>query len=239
VRQLLPDLVDPVDPLSVYDDQPDVGDRPSLRLNMISSVDGATTVEGLSGGLGGPADKHLFSVLRALADAVLVGAGTARAEGYGPATVPIAVVSRSCALDWQAPLFTAAATRPLVVTVTSAPAENRALAAEVADVVLAGDESVDLRSAIDALGERGARRVLAEGGPSLNVQLAAAGVLDELCLSLAPRLVAGTSKRILAGPSLDPPRDYELRTVCEEDGFLFLRYRAAARASDHYGKGAS
>jgi riboflavin biosynthesis pyrimidine reductase len=226
VRQLLPDLVDPVDPLVVYRDRPEVAGRAAVRLNMIASIDGATTVGGLSGGLGGPADQRVFSVLRSLADAVLVAAGTARAEGYGPAPLPIAIVSRSCVLDWQAPLFTESAVRPLVVTVTSAPEDNRARAAEVADVVLAGDDRVDMRRAIDALEARGARHVLAEGGPSLNTQLAAAGLLDELCLSLAPWLVAGDSKRILAGPELDPPHRHELRSVCEEGGYLFLRYRA-------------
>ena len=228
MRQLLPDALDPVDPLIIYRDHPAVRGRPAVRLNMIASVDGATTVAGLSGGLGGQADKRVFSVLRSLADAVLVAAGTARAEGYGPAPLPIAIVSRSCALDWQAPLFTAPAERPVVVTVTGAPVDNRARAAEVADVVIAGDDRVDMRRAIDALAERGARRVLAEGGPSLNAQLAASGLLDEVCLSLAPRLVAGDSKRILAGPALDPPHRYQLRSVCEDDGYLFLRYRASA-----------
>ena len=95
MRQLLPELVDPVDPVDVYGDLPEARGRPAVRLNMIASVDGATTVGGVSGGLGGPADKRVFSVLRALADAVLVAAGTARAEAYGPSPVLIAVVSRS------------------------------------------------------------------------------------------------------------------------------------------------
>jgi riboflavin biosynthesis pyrimidine reductase len=226
VRQLLPELVDPVDPVAVYSDLPEARGRPAVRLNMIASVDGATTVAGVSGGLGGPADQRVFAVLRSLADAVLVAAGTARAEGYGPSPLLIAVVSRSCVLDWQAPFFTAAPVRPVVVTVADAPADNRARAAEVADVVIAGAESVDMRRAVDALGERNARSVLAEGGPSLNGQLAAAGLLDELCLSLSPALVGGDSKRILSGPELAVPARCELRSVCEEDGYLFLRYRS-------------
>jgi riboflavin biosynthesis pyrimidine reductase len=228
VRQLLPDLVDPIDPVVVYSDLPEARGRPAVRLNMITSVDGATTVAGVSGGLGGPADKRVFSVLRSLADAVLVAAGTARAEAYGPSPVLIAVVSRSCMLDWQAPFFTAASVRPIVVTVADAPSDNRDRAAEVADVVIAGEHSVDMRRAIDALGERGARSVLAEGGPSLNGQLAAAGLLDELCLSVSPGLVGGDSKRILSGPALDVPARCELRSVCEEDGYLFLRYRSSS-----------
>jgi riboflavin biosynthesis pyrimidine reductase len=228
VRQLLPDLVDPINPLVVFGDLPEASGRPAVRLNMIASVDGATTVAGLSGGLGSPADKRVFSVLRSLADAVLVAAGTARAEGYGPAPVLIAVVSRSCVLDWRAPFFTAASVRPIVVTVADAPADNRARAAEVADVVIAGEHSVDMRRALDALGDRDARAVLAEGGPSLNGQLAAAGLLDEVCLSLSPALVGGDSKRILSGPALDVPARCELRSLCEEDGYLFLRYRASS-----------
>lgn len=228
MRQLLPDLVDPIDPVVVYGDLPEAGGRPAVRLNMIASVDGATTVAGLSGGLGGPADKRLFSVLRSLADAVLVAAGTARAEGYGPSSHLIAVVSRSCMLDWQAPFFTAAPVRPIVFTVADAPADNRARAAEVADVVIAGEDRVDMGRAIDVLGERNARSVLAEGGPSLNGQLAAAGLVDELCLSLSPSLVGGDSKRILSGPALDIPAKCDLRSICEEDGYLFLRYRSSS-----------
>ena len=228
MRQLLPELVDPIDPVDVYGDLPEVRGRPAVRLNMIASVDGATTVGGVSGGLGGPADKRVFSILRSLADAVLVAAGTARAESYGPSTRLIAVVSRSCALDWDAPFFTAASVRPMVVTVSGAPAENRARAAEVADVVIAGEDSVDMRRAVDALGERDVRSVLAEGGPSLNGQLASAGLLDELCLSVSPALIGGDSKRILSGPALAVGPHCALRSVCEEDGYLFLRYRASS-----------
>jgi len=223
----MPELVDPVDPMVVYGDLPVARGRPAVRLNMIASVDGATTVAGLSGGLGGPADKRVFSVLRSLADAVLVAAGTVRAETYGPSPHLIAVVSRSCVLDWRAPFFIEAPVRPIVITVAAAQADDRARAAEVADVVIAGDDSVDMRRAIDALGERDARTVLAEGGPSLNGQLAAAGLIDELCLSLSPALVGGDSQRILSGPTLEMPARCELRSVCEDDGYLFLRYRSS------------
>ena len=85
-----------------------------------------------------------------------------------------------------------------------------------------------MRHAVDALGERAVRSVLAEGGPSLNGQLAAAGLVDELCLSVSPAVVGGDSKRILSGPALDVTPRCELRSVCEEDGFLFLRYRSSS-----------
>jgi len=226
VRQLLPTFVDPVDPVAVYADPPVAAGRPGVRFNMIASVDGATAVDGVAGGLGGEADRALFALLRRLADVVLVAAGTVRAEGYGPSPVPIAVVTRSCRLDWDSRFFTAQVARPVVVTVATAPAEARARAAEVADVVVAGERDVDLARALDALGARGWRAVLCEGGPTLNGQLAAAGLLDELCLTLSPCLVGGDAKRLLAGPLLPGPPTLTLASACEEDGFLFLRFRA-------------
>jgi riboflavin biosynthesis pyrimidine reductase len=243
VRQLLPTVVDPVDPYEAYADTPRAAHRPGVRLNMIASVDGATSVDGVSGALGGLADHRVFSALRSVADMVLVAAGTLRAEGYGPAALPtevregrrrtgqtpvpaIAVVSRTCNLDWGAPFFTAATVRPLVVTVADVPPAPRARAAEVADVVTAGERDVDLHEALVALGRRGARSVLAEGGPTLNAHLAGAGLLDELCLTLSPSVVGGASKRIVSGPSLDPTRVMDLASIYEDDGFLFLRYRA-------------
>ena len=210
-------------------DLPIVEGRPALRLNMIASVDGATAVDGRSGGLGGPADRRVFAALRSLADVVLVAAGTVRAEHYGPGGLPIAVVSGSLRLDWDAPFFTAATHRPIVVTHRRAPAAEAVRASRVADVLVAGESQVDLARAVTMLGERGFAHVLAEGGPSLNGALAGAGVLDELCLTVAPRLVAGDAKRILTGPPLTPPPELTLRSLCEEDGYLFLRYRFPAR----------
>jgi riboflavin biosynthesis pyrimidine reductase len=194
---------------------------------MIASIDGATAVSGVSGTLGGSEDRQVFSVLRSLAHAVLVGAGTLRAEQYGPGTLPIAVVSRSCHLDWRSPFFTEASHRPVVITVADAPAANRAAAQSVADVVIAGTDHVDLPVAMQALGQRGVRSLLAEGGPSLNAQLAAAGLLDELCLTLSPALVGGDAKRILSGTGPTVPRRLALCSLCEQDGFLFLRLRPA------------
>jgi riboflavin biosynthesis pyrimidine reductase len=229
VRQLFPVLADPVDPLAVYGDPPVAGPggRPGVRLNMVASVDGATTLGGVSGGLGGPADRRLFGLLRRLADLVLVAAATVRAEGYRPSRVPVAVVTRSLRLDWEAPFFTAPIARPLLVTVAAAPPAALAHAAEVAEVIVAGEREVDLAAALHALGQRGHRAVLSEGGPILGAQLAAAGLLDELCLTLSPRLVGGGAKRILDGPALPGAPALELCSVCEEDGFLFLRYRPA------------
>lgn len=227
MRQLLPVARDPVDPAEVYADLPVAEGRAGVRLNMIASADGATTLAGVSGGLGGPADRAVFHALRALADVVLVAAGTVRAERYGPADVPIAVVTRSCRLDWDSPFFTAQHARPIVVTVEAAPAAELAEAHEVADVIVAGERSVDLTVAVAELTGAGYGSVLAEGGPSLNGQLAQAGLLDELCLTVAPTLAGGTAKRILAGGTPAGSGALRLHGLCEDDGFLFLRLRPA------------
>jgi riboflavin biosynthesis pyrimidine reductase len=183
MRRLLPSPGE-IDPVDAYGRLRRLGpDRPGLRLNMIASVDGAASLAGRTGTLGGQADKALFVVLRSLADVILVGAGTMRAEGYGPvrldeearvrrlewglaAVPPIAVVTRNCRLDWASPFFADAEQRPLVVTVGAAPAVDRERAAEVADVVEAGDTEVDLSKALGSLAGLGYDNVLAEGGPS-------------------------------------------------------------------------
>ena len=203
-------------------------------------------MHGKSGQLGGPGDHQVFGVLRALTDMVLVGAGTVRAEGYGPVRLddaaeerrrargqtpvpPIAVVSRSCHLDWNSPFFTDANARPIVITTTDADDAARERAETVADVVTAGAGDVDLAGALDALRERGARSVLGEGGPRLNAQLAAAGLIDELCLTLSPRLVAGDGPRLFAGPELPEAIGLQPVSLLEDDGFFFLRLRREPR----------
>jgi riboflavin biosynthesis pyrimidine reductase len=242
MRLLFPGWVDEVDPPTVYADLPYHDTRPAVRLNMIVSVDGGTSWNGVSGALGGAADSALFNVLRSLTDVVLVASATMRAEHYGPAMlaptiqdarqqrgqtpVPrIAVVSRTCLFDWSSPFFTAATERPIVFTVSSAADENRTRAAEVAEVIIAGDEDVDLNRAVAELGLRGAKHVLAEGGPTLNGQLARAGLLDELCVTLAPMLASGDAKRIIAGSTLDVLEPLGLCSICEDGDYLFLRYR--------------
>lgn len=243
MRALLPEPADDVDPIAAYAIPPTSG-RPFVRCNMISSLDGAISVKGRSGMLGGDADRHLFGVLRSLTDVILVGAGTARAEGYGPARLdvdlrrrrqergqspvpPIAIVTRSCHLDWSAPFFTEAEARPIVITTADCDQTGRRQAEKVADVYAAGDNQVDLGAALRQLNDARFHSVLLEGGPGLNAQVVAADLLDELCLTLAPRLVAGDGPRVLAGDEL--PRPLELDTVhlLEADGFLF--YRLAVR----------
>jgi len=243
VRQILPPPLpsaggpDPVDLDEAY------AAPLGVRVNMVSSVDGAASREGLSEGLSGPADKRVFSVLRGLADVVLVGAGTARAEGYRPVrprperrqrrvasglspVPPLAVVSAALTLDPTAELFTGAEARTLVLTCESAPAGRREALAEVADVVVCGQSTVDIRAGLDSLAERGLRRVLCEGGPTLLGTLLAAGRVDEVCLTVAPLLLAGTAPRIATGPPA-VPASARLLHVLSEDDWLFLRYALA------------
>lgn len=231
MRQLMPTPIDPIDPATVYADHPRAEGRPAVRLSMVASLDGATAVEGLSGGLSGPADHQVLAVLRSLADVMLVAAGTVREEWHEATPLPLAIVTRSCRLDLDAPVFTAAKSRPVIFTVRAAPAAARERAAQVADVVLAGESHVDLARAIGELGARGHTAVLAEGGPTLNAQLVRAGLVDELCLTVAPLLAAGESRRILAGPPLSTPDRFAPVSVCEEDGFLFLRLRPLSTPS--------
>ncbi|HVM66609.1 MAG TPA: dihydrofolate reductase family protein, partial [Acidimicrobiales bacterium] len=161
---------------------------PFVRCNMISSIDGAIAVHGRSGMLGGPGDRRVFTVLRGLADVVLVGAATVRAEGYGPArpdeaaqagrvgrgqqpVPPIAVITRSGQLDWSSPFFVEAAVRPILLTSADADPRELERARPVADVIVAGDDRVDLRRGIAELNGRGYASVLVEGGPGINAQL--------------------------------------------------------------------
>jgi riboflavin biosynthesis pyrimidine reductase len=242
MRRLLPSPADDVDLVEAYTPTGNsTGGRfPWVRVNMVSSLDGAISVRGRSGALGGPPDRRLFMVLRSLADVIVVGAGTMRAEGYGPARLddelragrqargqppepPIAVITRSCHFDWQSPFFTEATARPIVFTVDDAVEGPGSRGAEVAEIVTVGETEVDLRRALTALGERGMRHALVEGGPGLNAQLAHARLLDELCLTLSPRVVAGDGPRVLAGPELPQPLEPRVIQLLEDEGFLFLR----------------
>ena len=242
MKRLLPDPAFAVEVVDAYASPEPPADRPSVRCNMISTFDGAIAVNGRSGLLGGPADRRVFEVLRSWADVIVVGAGTVRAERYGPVRLddglrnrrrsrgqlpvpPIAIVTRSGNLDWSSSLFTDAEVRPLVVSSSDSDAESRARGEQVADFVLAGSEQVDVSTALGALQQLGYRSVLLEGGPGLNADFVAAGLLDELCLTLSPRLVAGSGSRLFAGPELMPPVDVQVEQLLEEDGFLFFRLR--------------
>jgi riboflavin-specific deaminase-like protein len=240
MRRLLPDPVASITPEEAYTvARPAPAGRPWVLLDMVTSLDGATAIEGRSGGLGGPADKLVFHALRSLADVILVGAGTARAEDYGSPRIPepvqevrvlrgqaavprLAVVSRSLDLPAGSRLFDADPP-PMVITAPGAALALRAEIAQRADLVLAGhDDDVDLGMALATLREMGHEVVVCEGGPRLNGLLLAAGLVDELCLTVAPTMVGGGSARIAVGPAVAPV-GFDLAHVLEQDGELFLR----------------
>ena len=253
VRQIYPEPADLDDRgLAARYGYPDqAGSAPYwLRANMVASLDGAATVGGRSGGLSGRADQQVFAMLRALADVVLVGAGTARVEGYRPVkprtegvrwswlregrapSPPIAVVTRRLDLDLESPLIAAspAHARTIVITTEAAPAERRAVVAATAELIVAGRESVDIVAAVTALAGRGHRRILTEGGPYLLSQIIEAGLLDDLCLTFSPVLAGPGADRIVAdiGPLREPggvdARRLSLAHVLADDGHLICRY---------------
>jgi riboflavin biosynthesis pyrimidine reductase len=200
---------------------------PWLRVNMITTVDGAATgAGGKSADINNPADKRVFDTLRALADVIVVGAGTARVEEYGPAGVPIAVVSRRA----EIPVGLRDAPAGEVLLVTCARADGLAASRELLgeeQVIIVGDDSVDLSGMRDALVERGFRNLLSEGGPHLLADLLASGVVDELCLTVVPHLVSGPYPRITVGPGVDV--DLAPLLLLEEEGTLLGRWAVAPR----------
>ncbi len=211
--------------------------RPGVALNMIASVDGRIAVAGHSGPLGGPADRALFHALRARADAVMVAAGTVRAERYGPIIKspqvraqraaaglpeqPLAViVSRRLELDPSLALL--ADPRSHVVILTPSPGEIEPCAARV-DYV----RTPTLRAGLEALRDRwGARVVLCEGGPSLNASLAAESLIAELFLTISPLLVGDVAdgESLLRGGAPATPLDLELRALLRHEGQLYAHY---------------
>jgi riboflavin biosynthesis pyrimidine reductase len=220
-------------------------DGGGLRMNFVSSIDGAAETGGLSKPLQTAGDNRIFRALRDLADVVLVGAGTARDEGYRsvhpsgerranrtahglPAALPIAVVSASLRLDTDSDLFTGAdpEARTIVLTSGASDPEQRHRLGAIADVAVCGEDTVEPAQVRRALSERGLTRILCEGGPTLFATLAAADVVDELCISLTPLLAGPGRRRIIDGPAWDGgPMNLHLTSLLEEDGALFGRYR--------------
>ncbi len=235
MRLLLPDAraLTGADLLDLYGlDAPE-----GVRAGFVLTTDGAVAQDGSSRPLQTPADGAAFRALRAVSDAVVVGAGTARAEGYGPVRPrpegaawraahgraplpPLVLVSRALDLRPTDRCFTGPA---VVVTCAAADPAQRDALAQVADVVVAGDDEVDLASAVSQLAGRGLRRLLCEGGPTLLTGLLRAGLVDELCLTHAPVLL-GRAPGLLREP-LAPPVRLALRSLVDGgDGVLLARW---------------
>ena len=222
-------------------------------INMISSADGATIVDGSSETLSSPADRAVFSAVRACADWIVVAAGTARAERYGlprpKAAVQkarvargrserplLAVASMSLDLPSDLPMFVdqqADDDPPVIFTGSGTPADVVDRFQGVAEVVRASSLRPTPAEILAELGRRGAEVVLCEGGPSLNAQFVDAGVVDELCLSVAPLLVGGYSPRMTQGSHLPTVLRMDLDHLLEADDMLFIRYLLEAPRDAH------
>lgn len=221
--------------------------KQSLRVNFVSSIDGAATDHGRSGGLSNAADKRVFDLLRRQSDVILVGAGTVRVEGYGamrldPASVqwrrasglpdqPVfAIVSGTLGLDPESAVFINAPVRPIVVTVGAAPRGKKEAFSRAADVLVCGEEALDVSVMLDAFAKRGLRHVLCEGGPTLFGTLLDADRVDELCITISPSIEGGDAHRIVAGTP-EKARSMTLRHVLVSGDTLMLRYlRVVSRA---------
>lgn len=218
-----------------------------VRANFVSTLDGAAGGDFVSGSLSGQDDQKVFALLRSLSDVILVGAGTARVEGYQPVLptevdvelrsrlgltqVPaIAVVSRS--IDIDPGLLAGGAAATIVVTCQASAEEHEDILTGLPVVVASSPDDpqrIDVASAVDGLVANGYQRLLCEGGPSLMSDLVASQRLDELCLTVSPQLVGGDPLRILNGPVLVKPSRFQLRHLLTADGDLFCRYTSAEK----------
>jgi 5-amino-6-(5-phosphoribosylamino)uracil reductase len=215
-----------------------------LRANFIASVDGGATADGSSGAMGGPGDRQIFNLLRELADVILVGAGTVRIEGYSGAQLGVAerqgrqardqsevprlaIVTKAGRLDRDMPVFTRTEVPPLVLTCTAAADETRRRLGDLCEVVDCSSDDpgkVDEATTLQALAARGMRRVLTEGGPTLLGTFVQRGMLDELCLTIAPYLVGGMARRIATGPGQQLTHLRCAHILSDDAGYLYARY---------------
>jgi riboflavin-specific deaminase-like protein len=241
IRRLLPDLAGTTvaEQLATLDYKqlaPD--DRPYLALNFATTLDGRAAIAGRSGPIGSETDTEMLQRLRTRFDAVMIGAGTMRAERYGRIVSdpqlrayrertllshdPLAViVSNRLELPWDAPLFTEGAGRVVIFTASAEEPPETATAVKV----IRHPGGVELDRALRWLREeRGIRSVLCEGGPTLHGRLREGDLADELFLTIAPKLAGGEAPRILEGALLEV-EELELVWLLDHEGELFTRYR--------------
>jgi riboflavin biosynthesis pyrimidine reductase len=215
-----------------------------VRGNMIASLDGGATDDGKAGGLAGAGDRALFKLMRHAADVILVGAATVRIENYSGAQLsvaarqerqrrgqvevpPIAVITRSGNMDPTARLFTRTEAPPLILTTSRFHDDTHRRLGSVAEVIDASGqepESVDAATVLKILADRGLYRVLTEGGPLFLGTLIEDGLLDELCLTIAPIMVGGGSKRIVTGLGNVHTTMRRAHLLTDDDGYLYSRY---------------
>jgi riboflavin-specific deaminase-like protein len=227
-----------VDVVDLYmSDRRSVDGRPWMMFNMVASIDGATALYGSSTALNDKDDRDLFHVLRAVPDVILVGAGTVRAEDYGPVSLDarrrelreaqgqsaaplLAIVTGRLSLDPEARVFSDPEYRPMVITSTNADPGKLALLGDAAEVVIL--QPLTAEAILDQLAA--ASVILCEGGPTLNGQFVAAGLVDEMNVTVSPLLLSGDSSKIARGEQADPPLGMRLDRALVGDRSLFLRY---------------
>jgi riboflavin biosynthesis pyrimidine reductase len=241
MRRLLPDpspveIREQLDSYRPWEDPPE--DRPTVAVNFATTIDGRATIGGVSGPIGSAADTEMLLGLRTRFDAVMIGAGTMRAERYGrivadreererrerlglPGDPLMVIVSGRLDLPWDAPLFTAGAGRVLIFTASEAEPPETATRLQV----VRHERFVNIVDALRHLRqERSIRALLCEGGPGLHNQLEGAGFVDDLFLTIAPKLAGGDAPRILEG-ELPGVAELDLGWLLEQDAELFVRYR--------------
>lgn len=251
----------PVPPLDLDDAsllamyEPALRAEPWLRVNFVASADGAVELDGYSEGLSSAADRAIFKILRMCCDALLVGAGTLTHEGYRPLRLDeerrawrravglpeypvLVVVSGALSVPPEHPALADAPVRPIVVTHDQSPIDRRKALSEVSDVMVCSRvgaaDAVDLTAVRDQLTGRGLAQLLCEGGPHLFGGLAAADLVDELCLTMSPLLTGPGADRIIAGPATATVRRLRLAHVITEADNVMLRY---TRQRDDHGGG--
>ncbi|MCY3662319.1 MAG: dihydrofolate reductase family protein [bacterium] len=241
MQQVWPRFIPVVDHLEVYEQapRPHSSDRPWVVLCMVTSVDGSVSVQGRSAPLGGPVDWAVLTALRGCADAIVVGAGTARSEDYGPPSVApevrerrlargqevvplLAVVSGRGELDPAARLFAGPEQVRLYLAGT-APASRRDSLAQVADVRTAGDRAAEAAAIVADLAAENRSLILLEGGPRLNAAFAAADLIDELCITRSPLLAPG-GPGMIEGAAPQAGCSLHLERLLVADGMTFARY---------------
>ncbi len=204
---------------------------------MIFSADGAAAFGGRAGPLSCPTDQRLLGILRGFADVVMVGAGTARAENYGPVRLaeaqrdegrttppPVAVVSRTG--DLPAKLFSAPDQPPILLTCAQGAARRDVDPNRWGKVLVAGEDAVDVARAVALLRAQGMHRILCEGGPTLLDELVDADLIAEICVTMAPKLASSQPVGHRIQPSrLPTPRAMRLEHALVHDDYVFLRYR--------------
>ena len=243
IRQLLPTTQD-VDGTEALEAFYYVPPGRHIRADFVTSLDGAVEIGGRSAPLGRPADRAAFMSMRAVADVVLVGAGTVRTENYGPVRLDaqvqsrrtrrgqtalprMAIVTQSAGIPVDAKVF-GGDVKPLLMTTAETIAQRPELSG-AAELVECGVDAVDIRRVVDVLVSRGMPRILCEGGPSLLRALLAEGLVDELCQTFSPVLAGSQHRRLTADLPLQMPLELRLDGLLEGDGLLLARYGRADR----------